>query len=261
MPYNYEEKQLTSIKEIEDQLENAKYHNLKNKLLLNLSKGLINSRKFVPYLLITGITFSVFSFFASVPFVKDTKRQNLWLKKEIDSNGNIAVEEQYEKIDNPSEISYISGWEPSSDGYYERKIVTYNIKTLNNEDIERIVLENDISLSSILGDPKISKVEKKNNVTEEELNQGPFIRAVIYDESLDRYSYIEESAATNNQLTIVWLLIEGLLCGTYALYDKTYRDYKLKDRLYELEDKYAPLDVNQLTRKLEIRKETYQRMK
>ena len=60
MPYNYKEKQENSIKELESTLENIKLENFKRKMLLEIRKGLVNSKKIVPYMLVTSISFSAF---------------------------------------------------------------------------------------------------------------------------------------------------------------------------------------------------------
>ena len=261
MPYNYEKKQLESIKELEQKLENAKLYNARQKFLLELNRGFINSKKILPYIIATAVTFSSFSLFYSIPFIKDTRRQNLWYKKEIDSNGNIAVEEQYQKMDNPSEISYISEWQKSSDNYYVRNITTYRINALNEQEIEELVLKKDVSLSSILGEPVMNKVERKNSVSEEELNQKGFIRAIIYDESIDKYAYIEESSSVNNQATLFWIIITACLYGINYAYAINKGNDKIREQLNNINRKYAPLDIEILTRKLEIRNDTLKRMK
>ena len=258
---NYEDKQLASIKELEETLENVRLINAKNKFLLELNKGLVNSKKVLPYILATTISFSAFSLFYSIPFVKDTRRQNLWYKKEIDSNGNIAIEEQYKKNDNPSEISYISEWKSLPNGYYVRNITTYNIKALNEEEIENLILNDDISLNKILGDPISKKIEKKNNVSEEELNKEGFIRAILYNEELDKYIYAEETISENNQGTIIFLLLTFALNGIYYAYITNVGNDRIRKQLNDLSEKYAPLDEECLKRKLEIRKDTLKRMK
>ncbi len=256
-----EQKQLDNIKDLEEKLASAKYINIKRKALLELYKGLVNSKRVLPYILVSGITFSAFSLFYSIPFVKDTRKQNLWYKKEIDSNGNISVEEQYERLNNQSEISYISNWQEVPGGYYERKITTYGVKALNEEEIERFVMENDVSLNKVLGEPILSKIERKNNVPEEELNKDGYIRAIIYNENLEEYAYIEETTKTNNESTLLWVFLNAILNGGCYIYSDFKGKDKRREQINKLEDKYAPLDVENLTRRLEIRKETYNRLK
>lgn len=255
------QKQLDNINDLEEKLASAKFINMKRKALLELSKGFVNSKRILPYILVSGITFSAFSLFYSMPFVKDTRKQNLWYKKEIDSNGNVCVEEQYERLNNQSEISYIGKWEEAPGGYYERKITTFGVKALNEEEIERFVMENDVSLNTVLGEPILTKIERKNNVTEDELNKEGYIRAIIYNENLEEYAYIEESSKTNNEATLLWILLNAILNGGCYIYSDFRGRDKRREQINNLEEKYAPLDVDNLTRRLEIRKDTYNRLK
>ena len=123
------------------------------------------------------------------------------------------------------------------------------------------MVENDISISQVLGEPIRTKTERKNSVSEEELNKEGFIRAIIYDESIDRYAYIEESTSSNNQATFIWLLLTMIIYGINYAYAVSKGNDKIRNQLNLLNEKYAPLDVDSLTRKLEIRKDTYRRMK
>ena len=58
-------------------------------------------------------------------------------------------------------------------------------------------------------------------------------------------------------LSILNAILNG---GCYIYSDFRGRD-KRREQINKLEEKYAPLDVDNLTRRLEIRKDTYNRLK
>lgn len=256
------EKQLESIKELEDQLVNAESINKKNRIKLKLHKELLKIKRIVPYLVITGVTFAGCSSFFSIPFYRENKTKNLWYKKEIDSLGNKVIEEQYEKYDNVGEVSFVSKWKKFNDEYYSRSIITYSVNTLTEEEIERIINEEDLSLRAVLGAPISHKVEKKNNLTKEEINQEEFIRAIIYNKDDEVFIVEKESSKDNNLTTILFILLSAV---SGFIYYSTSCNRKAEEKrsaaIHDLEEKYEEIDIYSLKRKLEIRKETYERLR
>ena len=257
---DYLKKQLDSISELEEELSNIKSNNRKRKCLLELNKSLLYLKRIVPYLVITGITTGCISM-VSIPFYRDKCHKNLWQKREIDSNGNKVVEEQYEEYKENSEISFVSKWEKYNDEYYVRDITVYQIKSLTNEEIERLVLEQDISLKEILGNPIMTKTEKKNNLSEEELNADGFIRAIIYNKNEETYKIVHETNRDNNLWTALWLIALMISNGMYSISTFNLRSKdKMIERYNQLVDEFEALDEDELRKRLAIRKETLERL-
>ena len=257
---DYLKKQLDSINDLEKELANLKTNNMKRKFLLQAHKSLLHLKRLIPYVIITGITTGCFSF-VSIPFYRDNRHKDLWLKKEFDSNGNKVIEEQYEEYKEDSEVSFVSKWKEYDDEYYIRNITTYQIKALTNEELERLIMEKDPDLNKVLGNPIFTKTEKKNNLTEEELNEESFIRAIIYDKSEGAYKVVKESARDNDICTLLWLVAVFVSNGIYSISVFNMKSHdKLIENINDLVDKYPMLDEEELKRRLAIRKETYERL-
>ncbi len=262
MEDNIVEAQLESIKELEDKLAHANSINKKNKIRLELKKKLLYAKMIIPFALITGISLSGFSLFISVPFYRDSKRKDLWYKKEFDSLGNKVIEEQYEEYNNVGEVSFVSKWEKYDDTYYSRTITTYPVKSLTEEELERFIMSEEVSLAKVLGNPIATKTEKKNNITEEEINKGAFLRATVYNRSDEDYILIKETKQENITTTVSFIIstfLADLICGIMLSGGKIADNRKKK--IAALEDEYEEIDIDSLERKLQIRKDTYDRLK
>ena len=249
------------LKELENEVDEAKKKNAKNDTIRRLKISLRTGQLIAPYLLVASITFSLFSYVDLMPFVRDDQKCYLKAKKVFDSLGNIRYENQYKSFNEQyGSISYIGKWNKYDDTFYSREVKTYNIKKADEETINKIVNDNDIdALESIFSSPE-SSFQVSNNLTEEDLNNEPYIEATLYSTKENDFITIKEPVGDNIAFTFTWIIITLFSeVIPYALRDKI-SHFNYDNCVYMLKQKYPIADINELTRKLEIAKSNYNRL-
>lgn len=249
------------IKELEIEIKSSRYTNMKVLSLRFLKVILRTVQLFIPYVLTTSLTFGACSFFGITPFYRDELNQKLATKKELDNRGNIRYEEQYEAFQNSENIiSYYGKWSSSGDGFYSRDVEVYSIGEFTEEYILDLIEKDITSIEEVLGSPISKKIERKNNVTEEELREDAFIQAIIFTESDTDFIVVKESVHDNNVLTILWvivnILVDFLVFGIRA--EVTGFDYVYC--LKKIKEKHPLVDIGNLKKKLEIKRNNYDRL-
>lgn len=250
------------IIEIEKKIKAAKYTNLKIKYLKRLKLFLKIIRLLTPYLSISGIITGIFCLFGNTPFQIDEKKQYLYYLKELDSNGNIRYEYQYDHFSNHNNtITYYDKWQLSEDGFYKRNVKVYAIDNLNNEETKDLVSLNKInSIEDILGEPLFDKIEKKNNLDESEINNKAYLQAIIFYKDENNYKILTETISENEKGTILWAIISLGVQIIYGL-GKDEKDYTiLKDYLAKLKEDYPLINSDELAKKLTIKRDNYDRL-
>ena len=257
--------QLNQIDDINHQIKKYNNTNRIKKLLLKKYKLNLSLIKTIPYVITTGLIAGTFSLIGYTPFLVDRKKEYLNTKKMIDSEGNIRIEEFYDsKNDNLfNTIAYVSSWTKKGD-VYERHITTYDAHVYNEEELIRFINEEEDNISiNKLFKKVISKTkEQANELSDEELNKEGYLLAILYDEDYGEFRYIRETSTTNfvSSATIIAIIIAAnfVVYNVFSGNDMGERYYQ--NRLEKLEDKYPNIDIDELKRKLEIRKENYRRL-
>ena len=250
------------IKQLEFDLKHTTIANTRIKTLRDLKILLKFGQLIAPYTLTAAITFGGFSVLGGTPFIKDDRKLVLNEKKEFDSLGNIKYEQQYDKFDNiNATITYFDKWTKKEDGFYSRETKTYSADKLAKEVIERMINEQDIdSLNELCTKPISSSIQIQNNLTDEEIEQGPFFKAIVYSRDKNDYIIAKESLGEEFGLTTLWLLLLVILEPlTYEL-RRTYSDFDFNESIHNIKSKYQLMDVDDFTKKLEIKKSNYRRL-
>lgn len=249
------------IKELEMQIKHSRITNVKINTLKTLKISLRAGQLIAPFVVTVGITFGIFSIFGGTPFYRNKQKQNLNMMKEFDNLGNIRYEQQYEDYKElKGTISYYSKWMSSTDGFYSRDIKLYSIEDITEETIMKLINENNIgSLEEVLGEPILKKTETKNNLTEDELASDSYLQALMYSELENDYIMVKESIGDNVLLTILWVVIT-LLAEIIPLWWRENSDFDFGDCVSEIRRKHPALDVEELTKKLELRRANYNRL-
>ena len=244
-----------SIKDLETYIDNRDDFS-KNKSIVKFKLLLIRLRAFSPYFL-SFVCSTCFSFFAfgDIPFfVNDIKRQE-HIKKEMDSFGNLSFEQQYERFDNEENIiSSYSAWLLSDSGMYEREVTMYFADKFTLEELERIVMNFDVSNLNIIG----KKIESRNKVSSDELLVDSYLKYTFYEVS-DVFYTIPEAELHNSFLTFVWFL-ETVTCLFFASYWRSsisdFSYYKSVEEVYRY---YLPngSDIEVMKKILSDRIENY----
>lgn len=249
------------ISKLENEIKHSKIGNTKVYALRGLKIVLRTGQLIAPFVVTAGITISGFAALGGTPFYRDKHKQKLEMMKELDSLGNIRYEQQYEEYANSSSvISYYSKWNFVEDNLYSRDIETYALGDITEEQILKLINDDVQSLREILGEPISKKKETKNNLTEEELQSDPFLQAMIYSKFDDDFIMVKESSSDNIAITLLWVLVTVLaeLIPIWWRADGSDFDYSYCIR--QIKKKHPTIDVEELAKKLEIKRSNYDRL-
>ena len=249
------------ITKLENEIKHSKIGNAKVYALRGLKTALRTGQLIAPFTVTAGITIGVFAAFGGTPFYRDDHKQKLEMKKELDSLGNIRYEQQYKEYKNSkSVISYYSKWNFVEDNLYSRDIETYGIGDITEEQILKLINEDVESLREVLGEPISKKKETKNNLTEEELQNEPFLQAMIYSKIDDDFIMLKESSGDNIGITLIWVLITVMVELISTIWRSGFSDFDYGNCIQKIKEKHPTIDVEELTKKLEIKRSNYDRL-
>ena len=249
------------INKLEKEIKYSKINNSKIYALRGLKIALRTGQLIAPYAITLGITFGIFSALGGTPFYRDKHKQKLEIMKEIDSLGNIRYEQQYgEYENNTSVISYYSKWNYVGNNLYSRDIDTYELSDMTEEQILKLINDDVESLHEVLGEPISKKTETKNNLSEEDLQSEPFLQAMIYSKFDDDFIMVKESSGDNIGITLVWALVTALAEIIPVLWREESSDFDYRYCIKKIKEKHPTIDVEELTKKLEIKKSNYDRL-
>ena len=266
--YRVEKKKLLEtlkeeIKNTEDEIKEVIKYNKKQKAVRNLKILGKTAQLIAPYILITSITLGVNS--AASRALDKNAKQYLNTKKEIDSYGNTTIEEQYGNFYNEKNtISHYGKWENCEDGFYKRDVNVYSTKNLTNDSIEKIINDNNnISLNSVLGEPIETKVEKKNNLSHEEIMSDESLKATIYfeDKNISISTKDKNETKMLKQLNIAMVIAMGAFCcyGIHAY--RKFDNFNFKHKISKIKEIHSDVNPNYLIQKLDNKKTSYEHIK
>ena len=118
----------------------------------------------------------------------------------------------------------------------------------------------DKTLRDILGEPILKRKEIRNNLSEEELQNGDFLQATIYCESKDEFIIVKQSPDVNFWLTMSWLIINILLDLFISNSIKENSDFDYMDYIDKINKKYQIDNIEELKKILEIKKSNFDRL-
>ena len=246
---------------LEYQKNNFKLIDKKNKNIRKFKSFLCASRLLSPYVIVAYLSFLVFSFNGCNPFLREFNKVKFEIKKEIDSLGNIKIENTNNVCgSNLGTITYYSKWKKCDDSFYSRQVKIYNVDDISENAICKIVSDGDTSLLDDFFCKPISVIsEKRSNLTFSEINRDDYLQAVIYSDD-DNYVYIQESFGKNLRDLFFWLFITlGSELGIMWFRDNLSK-FDYYKSLEKIKDTYSDVDIEEVEKKLEIRKMNYNRL-
>jgi len=249
------------IEKLENKIKFSKFSNLQIGTIRNLKISLRAMQLVAPYVLTAGLIAGGFKLLGSCPFYRDIGQQNLNIMKEFDSLGNIRYEEQYNEFSGASDMLYFYGkWEKTNDGFYTRTVEKYKLKGLTEEEIRGLFEKEKMTLQDILGAPFSSIKESNNNVSEEDIEKENYFQAIIYHEDKEDYIFVKESSSDNILITILYICVTGL--GELLPFGirSEFSSFDFGNCVSRIKEQYQPLDIPTLTKKLEIKRENYDRL-
>lgn len=257
------------IESLEHEMKHSSLVNAKIKAIRNLKITARALQLVAPYAITAGIVAGGFTLLGDIPFYpNDEWKIYSKVMTEFDNAGNIRTEQQYDSfkvngdtLDNSdSMLYYYTRWEKNDDGLYSRIVQTYSISEKTYEDVIKLFKKENLKLEDVLGQPDSNIKETKNNLTEDEIQEESIIKAVIYNEDKNDYIIHKETAEENILFSILYVLVTalaevaplGFRCGISS-FDFSYCVDKIKIN-------HQPLDINTITKKLELKRDNYNRM-
>ena len=274
---NAPEKQLLrklkeEIEKLEETVRTAKRKNTKAKII-RAARIIPSFLRFIsPYVLAAYLTVTVFSLNGSTPFIIDEYKHKKEIMKDFDNRGNIRQVEQYDDFERhkwdeefpelsvKSSLVYISKWVPINDAFYTRVYEVYSLENITEDTITNLLEKDSISsLQEILGAPIESKNETRNNLSEEEIANGDYLNAVIYDELKDDYIIIRETIGANIGTTAFCLLVIFLAECIAQIYREESR-FSIEGSIAKIKSKYPIIHTAAEEQRLEIKRNNYKRL-
>lgn len=257
------------IEELEFEIKNSKPINAKIKALRNLKITGRALQLAAPYVLTAGIVAGGFTLLGDIPFYpNDEWKIDSNVMTELDNAGNIRTEQQYDDfkvndntVDNSdSMLYYYSEWRKNDDGVYSRTVQTYSIKEKSIEDIMELFKEEDLKLEDVLGEPSSNIKETKNNLTEDEIQEKSIIKAIIYNKDENNYIMHKETVGENIGLSVLYLIVTIFAELAPLYYRSEFSSFDFSDCVDEIKRSHQPLDIDTITKKLELKKDNYNRL-
>ncbi len=247
----------TDIDLIEDKINNADNHNVKNAIIRKFIKTGIAIDYAMPYILAGFIMFYAGRHVGRTPFLIDTFEENEQIEVLDTSNGihNVRIVD----FDNPiSHIEHSTPWKLNEYGLYERSLTNYMLYNEGNILDENTVL-------------KMSKEEMDSMfiITDTEIITKPILDEddEIYNEeviivknyvSVPDTKIVDESFEFNFLTTCLYLIMIFFLGNGIKSFKKVvFQDY-IKDKLETLSVHYRVIDekeIRRLEKVLAIKKE------
>lgn len=255
------------IETMENEINDYKFEYIKKSTIKNLK---ITARAFqlvAPYILTAGIVAEIFNISGNKPFSSNNERVYLNTMTEFYSMGNINIKKQYGDfkdsieniLDNRDSVLYFySKWEKDSNNSYYRIIEIYSIKNKTYEDVKKILSQDD--LEKYLDDSNYYEIEIKNDLNIQELNSKNFIKAIVYDKDKNDYIEYKKNIFKNISCSIIYIFFASF-CEFIPFYLRSnYSKFDFMKSVNKINEKYKTKDIDVLIKKLEIKKNNYDRM-
>lgn len=257
------------VSKIEYQIKNKKKIDKKNKLIKNLKITKNVTKLSLPYVIVPFISFSIMSMIHKSPFSFEKIQEKEKVIRLIDSLGQKSTICQYEKYDDVYNVIYhYNKWE-YKDGQYERTINKYYLDTKkitdefykksDEEIIEMLNDDNFLENGFIINIYQVM-IESKKEISKDELNQGEFLKIIMYYENDEKFILREQTIDENMSDFVKYILVTLVLEVIVKLLQKKEME-KIKQENKEIEEEYVPLDINRLQKILAIRKDNLQRLR
>lgn len=250
------------IEDLEKEIEHSKKVNIKIGVIRNLKISARVLQLIYPYVITAGIVSGVFIFCGQKPFYYGDKWKTYSrVKVDFDSDGNLNKQQQYASFgdytETKSSLSYSTGWEKISDNFYSHTIYEYSFRNKTYNEVVGLFDKDPSQIEEVLGKPDSSIKETKNNLTEEELKKDHYCEAIVYYEDKNDYIMKTETKFENGVWTALDVIITiGVGAIVFKLRYENF-DYEFMYYIRIIKSENELIDIPELNRKLENRKENY----
>ena len=264
-----EEERKKLLKKLKKEIKKLEYQVKHNKLAnINISlKRIIRiifelSKAAFPYVLTVTIVAGIFKIvgFGFPYYSEDKVKRYSHIMKDMDNLGNVRIEQQYEKFEEDTNfLYYYTKWVKEDNDFYSRNVEVYKLKDITEEDIIKLFEDDNFKLSDIFGEPITNKKETSNNIKINEEENKDYLQAIIYIKDKNDYIIKKESVDDNVTASIIYSLIT-LILGLIISLKMSDSNYDLSGRLYAVEENYPFIDKDEIIKKLELKKNNYERL-
>lgn len=264
-----EEERKKLLKKLKKEIKKLEYQVKHNKLAnINISlKRIIRiifelSKAAFPYVLTATVIAGLFKIVGlGFPYYSEDKvKRYSHIMKDMDSLGNVRIEQQYDKFEEDTNfLYYYTKWIKEDNEFYSRNVEVYKLKDITEEDILKLFEKEDLKLSDIFGKTITNKKETSNNIKINEEENKDYLQAIIYEKNKNDYIIKKESIDDNVAISLIYSLIT-LILGLIISLKMSDSNYDLSGRLYKVERNYPFIDKDEIIKKLELKKNNYERL-
>lgn len=250
------------IKKLEYQVKHNKLVNINITLKRILRISFELSKAAFPYVLTATVVAGIFKIvgFGFPYYSEDKVKKYSHIMKDMDSLGNVRIEQQYDKFEETDELLYYyTKWVKEDNNFYSRNVEVYKLKDITEEDIIKLFEDDNFKLSDIFGEPITNKKETSNNIKINEEENKDYLQAIIYTKDKNDYIIKKESVDNNLSASLIYSLIT-LILGLIIWLKMSDSNYDLSGRLYAVEENYPFIDKDEIIKKLELKKNNYERL-
>ena len=139
-----------------------------------------------PYIIVPALIFGIITPIAGMPFASKEGIHYANHEMVMDSAGTREDKIDYKDYRGGSscQVYVVHKWEQKKDGRYYQKTQEYKVSETTLKDIQKLYNKENITREDVFGEAKEPTYEVKDEITEEELNKGDYIKIC--------YSYCDE---------------------------------------------------------------------
>lgn len=256
-------KQLSEeINDLEFRLNHPKLADLKNSSMKNIKIGGRLLQAAAPCVLSISLCGYAFSTFGFTPFVSDDVETCAHSRTIVDNVGRKLSEKQYYAYEEEYNALYLySNWELDKNGSFSRTVKTYfvNERTLDNL-VEYLEMDS-ATIEDALAQPYRIYTETKDNLTEEQIKEKPYVKVIYYDHDTNDVVVRKETIGENVTTTALFIIFSLFGSCTASTLVKKKLPVNLEDAIYNIKEQYnTELSSDDILKKLEIKKDNYERL-
>ncbi len=248
------------VESLERQIKYSRLTNLKISSVKNLKITARALQLVAPYVLTAGVVIGGFCLIDETPFYRDERKIYSSTMTEFDNLDNIRYEQKYGDFNQDNVFNHYSQWELQEDGSYTRTIKTYNIKEKTYDELVNLLHKENLSLEDVFGESTSTIKETKNNLSDDEINEEAFMQAVIYNKDKEDYIIGKETMSENISFSALCVVLTVIAELIPAYIRDEFSSFSFAECVENIKEKYQSVDSKDLTRKLEIRRDNYNRM-
>ena len=252
----------TTINNIEERVKETKRYKRK----IDCIKGVKIFGKMLhaiyPYVLVTGILLGITTTTDDLPFRAKEELKYARYEMTIDSNGEKEDNKNYEKNVTSSEgrVDVVGKWELKEDGRYYRRSEVYHFYRRDLNKFLELRDKDNITMEDVFGSRGSPVIEVKDSLSDEELNQGPYIKmSYSYSDENDYLMLPNEERTKGNNMAFIGF--ELFLCIAIFFWRRGLFDQDFFFDVRSVKYDYKTPDMKDIMRQFKEKKKLFETIK